>query len=231
MLGAVLKQQGRIIEALEPARKSVQLAPEDADAHFNLGNTFKDLIPADKVYPYAVNTPLFSNYAEKARFIYLPSGKKMALELHGPVRFDDGAVLIKNFYYPVDQTSPNDERELLETRLLIKEKDGWKPLNYLWNEDQTDAILNYVGAKIDMNWTNKNGEEKKVVYQVPNLNQCKNCHNRNNKISPIGVTAAQLNRQYEGVEKIGPPHSLALKYYEDELNNLQYHILDIRIIF
>ena len=30
----------------------------------------KDLIPADKVYPYAVNTPLFSNYAEKARFIF-----------------------------------------------------------------------------------------------------------------------------------------------------------------
>ena len=110
---------------------------------------------------------MFSNYAEKARFIYLPSGKKMALELHGPVRFDDGAVLIKNFYYPVDQTSPNDERELLETRLLIKEKDGWKPLNYLWNEDQTDAILNYVGAKIDVNWTNKNGEEKRSSTKYP----------------------------------------------------------------
>ena len=29
----------------------------------------------------------------------------MTLELHGPVRFDDGAILIKNFYYPVDETS------------------------------------------------------------------------------------------------------------------------------
>ena len=125
----------------------------------------------------------------------------MTLELHGPVRFDDGAILIKNFYYPVDQTSPNDERELLETRLLIKEKEGWKPLNYLWNEDQTDAILNYVGAKIDINWTNKDGEEKKVVYQVPNLNQCKNCHNRNNKISPIGVTALSSIANMKGSKK------------------------------
>ena len=86
-----------------------------------------NLSPNEKVYSYSINTPLFSNYAEKARFIYLPSGKKMALELHGPVRFDDGAVLIKNFYYPVDQTSPNDERELLETRLLIKKKKGGNP--------------------------------------------------------------------------------------------------------
>ena len=31
----------------------------------------KNLTPAAKVYPYAVNTPLFSNYAEKpALFIY-----------------------------------------------------------------------------------------------------------------------------------------------------------------
>ena len=179
-----------------------------------------NLSPNEKVYSYSINTPLFSNYAEKARFIYLPSGKKMTLELHGPVRFDDGAILIKNFYYPLDETSPSEERDLLETRLLIKEKEGWKPLNYLWNEDQSDAILNYVGAKIDVNWTNKYGEEKKVVYQVPNLNQCKNCHNRNNKISPIGVTAAQLNRQYEGVTKT----INQLDYFNEENILNQYNV-------
>ena len=33
-------------------------------------------------------------------------------------------------------------------------------------------------------------------YVVPNNNQCKNCHNANNKITPIGITAAQLNQRY-----------------------------------
>ena len=85
-----------------------------------------NLSPNEKVYSYSINTPLFSNYARKPLYLFA-LGEENALELHGPVRFDDGAVLIKNFYYPVDQTSPNDERELLETRLLIKEKKGGSP--------------------------------------------------------------------------------------------------------
>ena len=157
------------------------------------------LLPAARVYSYTINTPLFSNYAEKARFIYLPQGKKMDLPQQGPLRFEEGTVLIKNFYYPVDEKLEPSKRRILETRLLLKEKTGWKPLNYLWNEEQNEAMLNYVGAKIDVAWKDKAGENHPLVYQVPNLNQCKNCHSRDNKISPIGVTAAQLNRQYEGV--------------------------------
>ena len=43
VLGAVLKQTGRISESLVAGKKSVQLAPQDAAAHYNLGNTFKEL--------------------------------------------------------------------------------------------------------------------------------------------------------------------------------------------
>ena len=157
------------------------------------------LLPAARVYSYTINTPLFSNYAEKARFIYLPKGKKMDLPQQGPLRFEEGTVLIKNFYYPVDEKLEPSKRRILETRLLLKEKTGWKPLNYLWNEEQNEAMLNYVGAKIDVVWKDMTGKNHPLVYQVPNLNQCKNCHSRDNEISPIGVTAAQLNRQYEGV--------------------------------
>jgi hypothetical protein len=38
--------------------------------------TLANLEPADDVIPYALNTPLFSNYAEKLRFIKLPAGSK-----------------------------------------------------------------------------------------------------------------------------------------------------------
>ena len=157
------------------------------------------LVPSDRVYSYTINTPLFSNYAEKARFIYLPQGNKIDIQRQGPLRFEEGAVLIKNFYYPADERMEDSKRRILETRLLIKEKTSWKPLNYLWNEEQSEAMLNYVGAKIDVVWKDKAGDSHSLVYQVPNLNQCKNCHSRDNVISPIGVTAAQLNRQYEGV--------------------------------
>ena len=43
VLGALLKQTGRVIESLIPTQKSIQLAPQDASAHFNLGNTLQAL--------------------------------------------------------------------------------------------------------------------------------------------------------------------------------------------
>ena len=43
VLGAVLKQTGRVTESLIAMQKSVHLAPQDAEAHNNLGNTLKEL--------------------------------------------------------------------------------------------------------------------------------------------------------------------------------------------
>ena len=43
VLGAVLKQTGRIIDSLTSMQKSVQLVPQDAEAHYNLGITLKEL--------------------------------------------------------------------------------------------------------------------------------------------------------------------------------------------
>ena len=43
VLGAVLKQTDRVDESLAATKKSVQLAPEDAEAHSNLGITLKGL--------------------------------------------------------------------------------------------------------------------------------------------------------------------------------------------
>jgi predicted TPR repeat methyltransferase len=48
VLGAVLKQAGRITDSLTPMQKSVQLAPLDAEAHSNLGVTLKELGSLDK---------------------------------------------------------------------------------------------------------------------------------------------------------------------------------------
>ncbi len=43
ILGAVLKQTGRVIDSLNAMQKSVKLAPQDFDAHYNLGATFQEL--------------------------------------------------------------------------------------------------------------------------------------------------------------------------------------------
>ncbi|MGB1971727.1 MAG: SO2930 family diheme c-type cytochrome [Flavobacteriaceae bacterium] len=179
-------------------------APDDPK-YLSAYNFFKgnlaDLIPNSNVYPYAINTPLFSDYAEKERFIYLPQGKTMTFNPDGPFDFETGTVVIKNFLYPHDAAHPNKGRQVIETRLLIKEEGRWKPLNYIWNDQQTEARLNYVGKSIDVKWKTKQGKTQELAYVVPNVNQCKNCHSIDNDISPIGLTAAQLNQRYRSLQE------------------------------
>ena len=43
VLGAVLKETGRVSESLVASQKSVQLAPQDAEAHSNLGTTLQEV--------------------------------------------------------------------------------------------------------------------------------------------------------------------------------------------
>jgi len=43
VLGAVLKQTGRVSESLVASQRALQLVPKDAEAHNNLGNTLKEL--------------------------------------------------------------------------------------------------------------------------------------------------------------------------------------------
>ena len=60
-----------------------------------------DLAPAADVYPYTINTPLFSNYSEKLRFIKLPSGEKMSYRDSGVFDFDSRNIF-KSFGIPDD---------------------------------------------------------------------------------------------------------------------------------
>lgn len=152
-----------------------------------------DLRPAPGVYPYEVNAPLFSDYAEKARFIYLPAGAKMVFQPDASFDYPEGAAIIKNFFYPHDAAHPERGRRIVETRLLVKETKGWKALTYIWNLEQTDAALEVAGATTSVVWQTAGGKKQELAYTVPNLNQCKGCHSYDGRFTPIGTTTRQLN--------------------------------------
>ncbi len=158
--------------------------------------SLKELNPADGVTPYQLNSALFSDYAFKARFVKLPAGTKAVYNAADVLDFPLGTVLIKNFYYPADFRKPQENIRILETRLLLHEADGWKALPYIWNEEQTEAYLDIAGKNIPVSWTHYSGELKSINYSVPNMNQCKGCHLRGDKVMPIGPSARQLNGTY-----------------------------------
>lgn len=153
----------------------------------------KTLSPAEGVIPYQLNSALFSDYAFKARFVKLPPGVKAKYNGDDVLDFPVGTALIKNFYYPADFRNPEKDIRILETRLLLHENDGWKTLPYIWNDEQTEAYLDVAGKNIPVSWTHYDGVIKNISYSVPNMNQCKGCHLRGDKVMPIGPSARQLN--------------------------------------
>lgn len=153
--------------------------------------------PAPGVVPYDVNTPLFSDYAHKLRFVRLPEGKSAQYSDSAPFEFPVGTILIKTFAYPVDERDPTSGMNLIETRLIIHQAEGWKGLTYVWNDEHSDAILRIAGADRDTHWIDAKGRERQVKYLVPNTNQCLGCHENRKVMRPIGLTARNLNRLYD----------------------------------
>ena len=155
-----------------------------------------DMVPVAGVVPYDLNTPLFSDYALKARFVKVPEATKVAYQGDAVFDFPIGTVLIKTFYYHNDFTKPDDGKTLMETRLLIHEEGGWKALPYIWNKEQTEAYLEITGGNREISWTHVDGEVRKINYSIPNVNQCKGCHIKGKEILPIGPSARQLNKDF-----------------------------------
>jgi uncharacterized repeat protein (TIGR03806 family) len=152
--------------------------------------------PAKGVVPYALNSPLFSDYAHKLRFVRLPDGTQVDYNPDSVFQFPKGTAIVKTFFYYHDERDPSKGRRLMETRVLLHEQKGWVALPYIWNEDQSDATLEVAGGDAKVAWTDGNGSRRQVQYQVPNMNQCKTCHEKNGVLTPIGPSARQLNGEY-----------------------------------
>lgn len=153
--------------------------------------------PASRVVPYTLNTPLFTDYAYKLRFISFPEGKTANYHPTQVMDFPEGTTIIKTFYYYHDERKPEKGRRLMETRVLIKEADEWVALPYIWDEEQKDAYLEVAGGRYEVTWKDNAGKKQKFEYVVPNMNQCKECHERDQHITPIGPSARQMNRDLE----------------------------------
>ena len=172
-----------------------------SDYHF-FKDDLKALIPNEKVLPYDLASALFSDYAHKARFIFVPQGKAIAYQDKDVLNLPVGSCYIKNFYYPFDFRDEKKGRRIIETRLLVHREAGWEALDYIWNDEQTDATLDVAGDVKQVSWIHTDGSKKSIDYIIPNKNQCKGCHwsNGNSAIMPIGPKARNLNHEYTYVE-------------------------------
>ena len=160
---------------------------------------------------YDLITPLFTDYAEKYRFIFVPEGKQAAYNSRESLDFPVGTIIAKTFTMPRDFLNEAAGEEIIETRLLIHRKDGWKALPFIWREDLSDADLTLAGGTRQVSWIHSDGSSRSTNYVIPDANSCKTCHstvrdesgsgvNQETVITPIGPKARFLNKdnQYNG---------------------------------
>ncbi|TPG13007.1 SO2930 family diheme c-type cytochrome [Sphingomonas oligophenolica] len=182
------------------------------------------IAPHAGMVTYDLATPLFSDYAQKWRTIWMPKGVHATYNPDRWLDFPVGTIVTKTFYYTTPAAAADPQTSdtvlkatpalyqtgvdgldlahvrLIETRLLVKRTKGWVALPYVWNADGTDATLERTGADIPLTF-DAGGAKTQFTYSVPNQNQCAGCHAQDyhtRAIDPIGLKARHLNRDFPG---------------------------------
>jgi uncharacterized repeat protein (TIGR03806 family) len=136
--------------------------------------------PAAGLIPYDVNVELWSDGAEKRRWLALPTGARIHINDDGDWDLPIGTVLVKEFRIGGQR---------IETRLLVRHDDGgWAGYSYEWNDAQTEATLLPAGK------TRAVGAGGTQRWSYPSRPQCQSCHNTAAG-GTLGLETAQLNRE------------------------------------
>jgi uncharacterized repeat protein (TIGR03806 family) len=145
--------------------------------------------------PYDLTTPLFSDYAQKYRFAFLPPGTHATYDADAPFPFPAGAIISKTFAFAHDLRNLALGEDVIETRLLLHRAGGWEGLPYVWLPDMSDAVLTPEGASVPVAWIDAAGAPRSTDYEVPTREECGFCHFGSGD-DPIGPKARLLNRPY-----------------------------------
>lgn len=163
-------------------------------------------IHAESALPYKPGATLWSDGAEKRRFLYLPPDTTIDSSDLDAWKFPVGTKAWKEFRV---------EGKLVETRIFWKRSaTQWDAGTYVWDEGGTSAILNVAPKGIVLS----NG------YEIPTLKDCDKCHHGgSDKLLGIEAVALALPRA-EGLTLTAlvqrgalshPPHDTAATLPED----------------
>ncbi|MBM3833207.1 MAG: c-type cytochrome [Verrucomicrobia bacterium] len=178
--------------------------------------------PAPGVIPFSVIAPMWSDGAQKERFLALPGESKIEFDgitypqpspgaPHG-WKFPDGTVLAETISLEMEKGNPASRRRV-ETRILHHERVGgsenvgdqiWHGYSYVWNDEQTEATLLENPQGVDRTFAIRDadapGGQRQQTWHVPGRTECIVCHNMAAKYA-LGVNTLQMNRdhKYSGV--------------------------------
>jgi hypothetical protein len=186
--------------------RNPEAAKPDASSRFprrlsdtGLFASTKDHKVAAGVIPYDVNAPLWSDGANKHRYLAVPGDGKIRYSPDAAWGFPDGSVLVKTFELEPEPGNPASRRRL-ETRLLHVEQEHWRGYTYVWNDDQTDAELLTDPRGRDQTFAVKDpaapGGTRPQTWHYPSRAECTLCHTMPAGFV-LGPNTLQMNRPFD----------------------------------
>jgi len=148
--------------------------------------------------PYSVNAPLWSDGADKQRFIALPGETRIEFSETGHWKFPEQAVLVKSFALELEAGKPESKR-YIETRLMTFQQGEWVGYSYIWNDEQTDAELVEAAGRdrvLTIRDPQAPGGERTQVWRYPSRAECMVCHSRAAGFV-LGPTTLQMNGDHD----------------------------------
>jgi uncharacterized repeat protein (TIGR03806 family) len=173
--------------------------------------------PPPNAVTYEVNSPLWSDSADKQRAFILPLGKKIHVRDcasapsdcpagaadDGRWDFPVGTVMFKSFLF---------DGKLVETRLLMHTSTttsspagDWVGYGYQWNAEQTEAAL-VPSDRVDVTFDTGT---RVVPWHYPSRRDCLDCHTQQSG-STLGTETAQMNRVVDGTNQLDKFAALGL---------------------
>lgn len=166
---------------------------------------------APGVLPFSVLAPQWSDGASKERFLGIPGQGQIEFEtmvypagIPGDTpgwKFPDGTVLAETLFLDMESgISPSRRR--IETRLLHHKRltgteevgdQYWMGYTYIWNDDQTDAVLLEDPQGHDRTFMVKGRQQ---TWHFPSRTECMVCHNMSAKYV-LGMQTMQMNVDHD----------------------------------
>jgi len=151
------------------------------------------LSASDGIIEFDVNAPLWSDYAQKKRWIALPGTSNIGFSAGDAFSFPVGTALIKNFSMQLSAS----QTKKLETRVLFRHNQGWQGYTYKWNDAQSDADLLTNSATETLTITDPSvpGGARTQQWYYPGRGDCLSCHTPQSG-TVLGVRTRQLNKDF-----------------------------------
>jgi uncharacterized repeat protein (TIGR03806 family) len=150
-----------------------------------------DMTTIDSLIPYEPIAKLWSDRAEKLRWVSVPSGEKVVWAEQGKWQWPAGTVFVKHFALPIDESDPSILKRL-ETRLIVvSDEEQVYGVTYKWREDNSDADLLTTALAEDVTVFSSSGNRQQT-WNYPSPTDCLSCHNTEAK-GILGLKTASLN--------------------------------------